>query len=176
MRGVVTNPKKTFRFGRPMKEVTFAVEYLPLFTNAYKLIKANRVLHQFTYEATGIYLDINIFFGNEAQTEITIEVRQIVNSFDPRYDITDRDSHIATIAELITESINAGIKGRQAILDEFEINKKMKTRLAEEKKSRKLEQKQNFLIQLNKKHAFGWILVLSFILGIGYLIYKLLFL
>jgi hypothetical protein len=176
MRGVITNPKKSLRIERPMAEVKSAVEHLPLFTNTYKLIKANRVLHQFTYEATGVYIDINIFFGNETQTEITIEVRHIVNSFDPRYDITDRANHITTMAELITESIKAGIQGRQAMQDEFEINKKLKTRLEEEKKLRKLEEKQNGLIQYYTKRTFGWILVLSFIYGIGYLTYKLLFL
>jgi len=176
MRGVITNPKKSLRIEHPMAEVRSAVEHLPLFTNTYKLIKANRVLHQFTYEATGIYIDINIFFGNETQTELTIEVQHIVSSLDPRYDITDRANHIATMAELITESITAGIKGRQAMQDEFEINKKLRTQLEEEKKLRKLKQKQNCLVQLYTRHAFGWILVLSFIYGIGYLTYKLLFL
>jgi hypothetical protein len=179
MIGVISNPKKSFRIERQIAEVKSAIENLMLFTKTYKLNKANTVLNQFTYEATeflsvGVYIDINFFFVNETQTEITIEVRRKIGSFDQSHEITNANNHIAKITDLVTQSITAGTEGRQLMLDQIEADKKMKADLEKERRFQELEEKQDFPIQYYTKLTFRWILGLSILFGLWFLIYKML--
>ncbi len=53
----------------------------------------------------GVYIDINCSSLTESKTEITIEVRRKVGSFNQSHEVTLANTHIVKITDLIAESV-----------------------------------------------------------------------
>ncbi len=152
MIGVIPNPKKSFQIEKSISEVKQAVEHLTLFTAKYKLFKANPVLNQFTFEAfeflsLGVYIDINCFSLNDQRTEVSIEVKRKIGSFDKSHEVSLANTHLSAITDLISESISADPNARLVKASQVEKEKRdkeeaLKNKIEEERRKSD-EEKQN---------------------------------
>ena len=67
--------------------------------NKYKFSKANEIFNQYTFESSeflslGVYVDINLNKITEDKTEITVEIRRKIGTFNQSYEITNANEHI----------------------------------------------------------------------------------
>jgi hypothetical protein len=109
----IPNPKKSTQVDFPIEKVKLSVQNLSLRNNKYKFSKANEIFNQYTYESSeflslGVYVDINLNKITEDKTEITVEIRRKIGTFNQSYEITNANEHIEKtfecIAFLITKS------------------------------------------------------------------------
>jgi hypothetical protein len=111
MIGVISNPKKTISVDFPLDKVKIGVERIDTFTKKYKFTKSNPIFNQTTFEATellslGVYIDINLSSLNDNKTEITIEIRRKIGSFDQSHEVTKANQHIENLFELLAKGIS----------------------------------------------------------------------
>ena len=111
MIGAISNPKKTIAVDFPLDKVKIGVERIDKLSNKYKFTKSNPIFNQTTFEATellsfGVYIDINLSALNENKTEITIEIRRKIGSFDQAHEVTKANQHIESLFELIAKGIS----------------------------------------------------------------------
>lgn len=109
----IPNPKKSTQVDFPIEKVKLSVQSISLRNNKYKFSKANEIFNQYTYESSeflslGVYVDINLNKITEDKTEITVEIRRKIGTFNQSYEITNANEHIEKtfecIAFLITKS------------------------------------------------------------------------
>lgn len=109
----IPNPKKSTQVDFPIEKVKLSVQNISLRNNKYKFSKANEIFNQYTYESTeflslGVYIDINLNKVTEDKTEITVEIRRKIGTFNQSHEITNANAHIEKtfecIAFLITKS------------------------------------------------------------------------
>ena len=183
MIGTIPNPKKSFQIEKSINEVSLAIEHLPLFTSKYKLFKANKTLNIFTYEATellslGVYIDINCSSLTDSKTEITLEIRRKVGSFNQSHEVTLANSHISKLTDLITESLNTDEKERIKKVEDIAASKKQKedefNRLKEENKRKAEEEKQNNPVVYYSKQVIYIALTIGLIGGFIFFAIKVL--
>ena len=111
MIGVISNPKKTISVDFPLDKVKIGVERIDKLSNKYKFTKSNPIFNQTIFEATellslGVYIDINLSSLNENKTEITIEIRRKIGSFDQSHEVTKAYQHIENLFELLAKGIS----------------------------------------------------------------------
>lgn len=111
MIGVISNPKKTITIDFPLEKVKIGVERLDKLSRKFKFTKSNPVFNQTTFEASellsfGVYIDINLSSLSENKTEITIEVRRKLGSFDKSFEVTHANEHIENLIELLAKGIS----------------------------------------------------------------------
>jgi hypothetical protein len=169
MIGVIPNPKKSFQIDKSINEIYLAIEHLPLFSQKYKIFKSNKTLNLFTFEATellslGVYIDINCSSLTESKTEITIEVRRKVGTFNQSHEVTLANTHIVKITDLIAESVGTDEQERILKAEKIVTNKKEKEdelkQKIEENKRRNEEERQNNPVAYYAKQII--ILAISF--------------
>lgn len=109
----IPNPKKSTQVDFPIEKVKLSVQNISLRNNKYKFSKANEIFNQYTFESSeflslGVYVDINLNKITEDKTEITVEIRRKIGTFNQSYEITNANEHIEKtfecIAFLITKS------------------------------------------------------------------------
>lgn len=109
----IPNPKKSIIVDFPIERIKQSVQNIRLVNNKYKFTKANEIFNQYTYESLeflslGIFADINLNSLAENKTEITIEIRRKIGSFNQSYEVTKANEHIdkifAAIANLTAKS------------------------------------------------------------------------
>ncbi len=181
MIGVIPNPKKSFHIEKSVDEVKSAIEHMHLFTSEYKLFKSNSVLNLFTYEATeflsaGVYIDISCFSINEIRTEITVEIRRKIGTFNQSHEVTLANSHLAKIPELFSKSISVDINDRLSQIQALETAKQDKIdeqrkKVDNAKKEAELE-RQNSPALYYTKQALYILATIGLIAGFIYLIIK----
>jgi len=181
MIGVLPNPKKTFQVEKPISEVRQAIEHLPLFTTKYKLFKSNPVLNQFTFDTTeflslGVYIDMNCFSLTDNRTEVSMEVRRKVGSFDQSHEVSLANTHISTLTDLISESISTNPNERLKRIDQIETNKRNKVETQKQKlegaKRKAEEERQNNPVLYYTKQALMIAATLALLGGMVYMFYK----
>ncbi|HRP90743.1 MAG TPA: hypothetical protein PKX92_11980 [Edaphocola sp.] len=155
----IPNPKKSTIVDFPIERIKQSVQNINLVNNKYKFTKANEIFNQYTYEALeflslGIFVDINLNAIEENKTEITVEIRRKIGSFNQAHEITKANEHLdkifTSIAELTAKSPNE-IEALKANNNFSKANKK--------KDDRPFYKKKRFIIPL----AF---LVLMFLIGV----------
>ncbi|HMG16616.1 MAG TPA: hypothetical protein VK590_14260 [Saprospiraceae bacterium] len=124
MIGAIPNPKKSFHIERPIAIVLESIEYIPFLTTDYKLTRLNPTLNQITFEASellsfGVYIDINYMSVNETRTQVEIEIRRKVGSFDKSYEVTLANNHIVNISDLLARSIESDPTVRKAKVEDY---------------------------------------------------------
>jgi hypothetical protein len=183
MIGTIPNPKKSFQIDKSINEIYMAIEHLPLFTQKYKIFKSNKTLNLFTYEATellslGVYIDINCSSLTESKTEITIEVRRKVGSFNQSHEVTLANTHIVKITDLIAESVGTDEQERIQKAEMIVANKKEKEdelkQKIEENKRKAEEERQNNPFLYYSKQVILIALSVGMIGGTIYLLLKVL--
>jgi hypothetical protein len=181
MIGAIPNPKKSFQVEKPITEVNLAIEHLPLFTKKYKIFKSNKALNLFTFEATellslGVYIDINCSSLNEFKTDLTIEIRRKVGSFNQPHEVTLANSHISNITELISQSVGTDSAIRVEKFEKIEALKKQNEEIlkqkAEESRLKDEEEKKNNPVLYYGKQVVLIALSIGMIGGLIFLIYK----
>lgn len=109
----IPNPKKSTVVDFPLDRLKLSVQNLSLINNKYKFTKANEIFNQYTFEALeflslGVYIDINLNSVSENKTEITVEVRRKLGSFNQAHEITKANEHLdkifSSIATLTAKS------------------------------------------------------------------------
>lgn len=110
MIGVIPNPKKTIAIDFPLDKVKLSIERIEKLDKKYKFTKSNPIFNQTTFEASeflslGVYIDINLSSVNENKTEITIEIRRKIGSFDQSHEVTNANKHIDTMFEIIAKGL-----------------------------------------------------------------------
>ncbi len=110
MIGVIPNPKKTITIDFPLDKVKVSIERVEKLDKKYKFTKSNPIFNQTTFEATeflslGVYIDINLSSVNENKTEITIEIRRKIGSFDQSHEVSNANKHIDTMFEIIGKGL-----------------------------------------------------------------------
>lgn len=139
----IPNPKKSLTIDFPIEQVKKGVNNLYLIDNKYKFTSANEVFNQYTFEALellslGVFIDINLTNVSENKTEITIEVRRKIGTFNQSHEVTKANNHIQSVIEILSKSIildNEQINALKQQLKSNNENKEIKG-----KKSRKRNQ------------------------------------
>ena len=144
----IPNPKKTTQVDFPIERVKLSVLNISLENNKYKFSKSNEIFNQYTYEAfeflsLGVYIDINLNKITDEKTEITIEIRRKLGTFNQSYEVTRANNHLdkvfniianltikspQEIAELNTNKISDDSESRNKLYDEINENEKKSTK------------------------------------------------
>lgn len=171
----IPNPKKSLTLERPIQEVNQALEHIPLYNKKYTLFKYDKLLNHFTYDASeflslGVYIDVNTTRQGEGTTEVTVEVRRKVGSFDQSVEITNANNHITKIFELLSESIQSDPTEKLAAVEKLKQEKELKNKYLEEKE--RLEREKNPMLY-KIKNALYTLLFLGIGGGVAYFIFSL---
>ena len=147
----IPNPKKSIIVDFSIEKIKNSVRNINLVNKKYKFTRSNEIFNQYTFESLeflslGVFIDINLTSLVD-KTEITVEIRRKVGSFDQSHEITMSNIHLenifSAIALLTTKSV-----------EEIELLKSIKN-----KDNRPFYKKKRFLIPI----AF---LFLSFLLSL----------
>jgi hypothetical protein len=130
----IPNPKKSLTVDFPIEQVKKGVNNLYLIGNKYKFTSSNEVFNQYTFEALellslGVFIDINLTSINENRTEITIEIRRKIGTFDQSHEVTKANNHIQSVIEILSKSIilnDEQINELQQLLKSNNENKEIK--------------------------------------------------
>lgn len=106
----IPNPKKTINLDFNIDKVKKAILTIPLINKKYKFTNSSEVLNQYTLEALeflsiGVYIDFNLSTVSENKTEITIEIRRKVGSFDQSHEITNANKHLEVLIQNLSYTI-----------------------------------------------------------------------
>lgn len=158
MINAIPNPKKTLTIDFPLEKVNTGIERIHKISNKFRFVKNNPTFNQTTLEVSellslGALVDINLSAINENRTEITIEVRRKVGTFNQAHEVTSANQYIQNLIDLISQGMN---------MSEDEINK-----LVEEQNQKATEK--------NKKKKKGrmifWGIVLLILILLNLLAY-----
>lgn len=102
----IPNPKKTTQVDFAIDRVKLSVLNISLENNKYKFTKANEIFNQYTYEAAeflslGVFIDINLNKISDEKTEITIEIRRKIGTFDQSFEVTKANEHLIKVFDCI---------------------------------------------------------------------------
>jgi|GEM_PF-1119626 len=102
----IPNPKKSSIVDFPIERIKQSVQNISLVNNKYKFTKSNDIFNQYTYEALeflslGIFADINLNSISENKTEITVEIRRKIGSFNQAHEVTKANEHLDKIFNAI---------------------------------------------------------------------------
>jgi hypothetical protein len=168
MLNAIPNPQKSFQIEKSTSEVNEALKNLCLYTKEYKIFKENELLSLYIYEASeflslGVYIDVNFSSASENKTEVKIEVRRKVGTFNQSFEVTQANQHLIKIADLLSLSL----KSDHSIILEKQAKEKEERRLKDEKAN-----------EWAKEHpilmGLAIVLVSACAIGIFYYIYLLL--
>jgi hypothetical protein len=120
MIGSIPNPKKTITIEFPIASIREAVKLIKDITNNYTLSDTNDILNLYTYSATetlsfGVFIDINLSSKNDNSTDVTIEVRRKIGTFDQSHEVTSANQHIQNIVTLISNALQLTEAQKQEI-------------------------------------------------------------
>ncbi len=110
MIGAIPNPTKTHIVSFPIGKVKVAVERITKISKKYKFTSSNNVFNQTTLEAyellsLGVYIDISLSEIAENKTQITVEVRRKIGSFNQSSEVTNANIHLNKIFEFLGKAI-----------------------------------------------------------------------
>jgi hypothetical protein len=123
MIGAIPNPTRSFQIQKPFEEIYEALLHLNLFTSKYNLYKENRVLQQVSFDvaeflSAGAYIDVNLHSISENSTQVQLEVRRKMGTFNQPHEVSLANRHIEDLSEVISKSISSGKDGRQQLIQE----------------------------------------------------------
>ena len=110
MLGAIPNPKKVIVIERPIGRIKELLPLIPLINTKYKKTTFDDILNLYTFEALeflslGVFIDINLTTSGDDKTEVSVEVRRKVGSFDQSHEVTAANKHIQVIFESISKSL-----------------------------------------------------------------------
>ena len=104
----IPNPKKSTQVDFPIDRVKLSVQNISLVNNKYKFTSSNEIFNQYTFEALeflslGVFIDINLNSLGENKTEITVEIRRKIGTFNQSYEVTKANEHLVKIFDCIAK-------------------------------------------------------------------------
>ena len=104
----IPNPKKNLSVDLQIEKVRESVKNISLLNSKYKLQSSNEIFNQYTYESyefmsLGVYIDINLNSISEFKTEITVEIRRKLGTFNESHEVTHANNHIVNIINYIAK-------------------------------------------------------------------------
>ncbi|SHE49286.1 TM2 domain-containing protein [Chryseobacterium vrystaatense] len=104
----IPNPKKILNVDFPLDRVKESVKNITLLNSKYRIHSSNEIFNQYTYESyeflsLGVYIDINLNSMSENKTEITVEIRRKMGTFNESHEVTHANQHIVNIVNYIAK-------------------------------------------------------------------------
>ncbi len=104
----IPNPKKSTQVDFSIERVKTSVLNIALINDKYKFSSSNEIFNQYTYEALeflslGVFIDINLNKLEEDKTEISVEVRRKIGTFNQSHEVTNANNHLTKIYECIAK-------------------------------------------------------------------------
>ena len=104
----IPNPRKNLSVDLQIEKVRESVKNISLLNSKYKLQSSNEIFNQYTYESyefmsLGVYIDINLNSISEFKTEITVEIRRKLGTFNESHEVTHANNHIVNIINYIAK-------------------------------------------------------------------------
>ncbi|SFN90272.1 TM2 domain-containing membrane protein YozV [Chryseobacterium oleae] len=104
----IPNPKKTLNVDISIDRVKESVKNITFLHSKYRFHSSNEIFNQYTYESyeflsLGVYIDINLNSISENKTEITVEIRRKMGTFNESHEVTHANQHIFNIVNYIAQ-------------------------------------------------------------------------
>jgi|GEM_PF-2081725 len=177
------NPQKTVELEYSSKEVALAVFHIPQFTKKYKLFKTNELTKSFTFEASeflsfGVYIDINVTSKSDTRSDVVIEVKRKIGTFDKQHEVSLAHDHIDEMLKLLTSSITTDEDSR-ILKYKTELDEQSAKEIANKEKEEEALRKARELKERNPAAYYGRITMAFLFVGailalVIYLIFKVL--
>tara|TARA_B110000977_G_scaffold93567_1_gene123843 strand:+ start:813 stop:1301 length:489 start_codon:yes stop_codon:yes gene_type:complete len=128
MIGSIPNPKKTFIIPFAISKTFDAIQIITKLNKKYKLTKSNVAFNSATLEASellslGVYIDFNLTEISEMKTEVNIEVKRKLGSFDESHEVTYANEHISTLTDELSNALTKSDQEIKSIVNEVIKNK-----------------------------------------------------
>ena len=106
----ISNPKKTFTIPFAISKTFDAIQIITKLNKKYKLTKSNAAFNSATLEASeflslGVYIDFNLTEISEMKTEVNIEVKRKLGSFDESQEVTYANEHISVLTDELSNAL-----------------------------------------------------------------------
>ncbi|AZB30153.1 hypothetical protein [Chryseobacterium balustinum] len=104
----IPNPKKTIQVDFPLEKIKNSILNIPLLNKNYRFSSSNEIFNQFTFESfeflsIGVYLDFHLNSISENKTEINLEIRRKIGSFNQPAEITNANIHIDKLFKYVAQ-------------------------------------------------------------------------
>ena len=142
----IPNPKKTINVPFNANKIGEMIKALPSLEKKYKLTKFNDAFKVYTLEAyeflnLGIFADFSLNDVSPEKTEITIELRRKIGSFDQAHEVSNANRHLDVLIDLL---------GNLSTMSDEKLQDLINSSLEECKENQKISNKSwyefNFLI------------------------------
>ena len=159
MIGAIPNPQKTIQVEKSIAYMNLAIPHLTLFTTDYKLFKAKKALNFYTFETSeflslGVYIDINCSSTTDSRTDVTIEIRRKVGTFNQSHEVSNANSHISKIIDLIAESVETDENERLLQMEKLEIEESELLLVKQENEQKEFEEREKNPMLFHAKVTF----------------------
>lgn len=121
------NPKKTITIEFSIDQVMLGIPRISAASaTKYNVTDINPIFNQITLECSeflslGVYIDFNLAKKTETSTEVTIEIRRKIGSFDNAVELQNANHHFTDLVNYLSEVI---------VMSEEEFNRKYSAVLA----------------------------------------------
>jgi len=175
------NPRKSFHVNHNLEYTNNALNHLVLFTEKYKLFESTPTLNKCVYEASeflslGVYIDISVSFVTEGLSQITIEVRRKIGTFNQAHEIGNANIHISNLEKVISSCLSEDEISRnqkfKEINDSIQIKKDEHQRKLDENIARDKSEKENEPILYYGKQILYVLATIGLIGGFIYFVMK----
>ncbi|WP_430827188.1 TM2 domain-containing protein [Chryseobacterium indologenes] len=104
----IPNKKKTLHVDFSLDRIKECAKNITLINSKYRLFSSNEIFNQFTYESfeflsLGVYIDINLNSVSDNKTEISIEIRRKIGTFNESHEVTHANDHIVNIVNYLSQ-------------------------------------------------------------------------
>jgi hypothetical protein len=106
------NPKKSIVIERPIGTIKEVLPLIPLINRKFKKKSFDDILNLYTFRvleflSIGVYVDINLTTFEKDKTEVSVEIRRIIGSFDSEliHQFYAANKHIQAIFESISNAL-----------------------------------------------------------------------
>ncbi|MEG1589742.1 TM2 domain-containing protein [Chryseobacterium sp.] len=128
----IPNPKKNLSVDFPIEKVRQGVKNISLINQKYRFSSSNEIFNQYTYESyeflsLGVYIDINLNSINENKTEIAVEIRRKLGTFNESHEVTHANNHITNIVNYIAQLVSMSSDDNIKLKSSQTQNAKVKT-------------------------------------------------
>ncbi len=107
----IPNPKKSITIDFPIEKVKQSISKIYITSGGkYRIHDENDILNQTTLEcfeglSLGVYIDFNMTKVSDTSTEITIEIRRKLGSFDNSIEVQNANYHFQDLTKYLSEIV-----------------------------------------------------------------------
>lgn len=116
----IPNPKKTLYVDFPLERVKESVKNISVLNSKYRASSCNEIFNQYTYESyeflsLGVYIDIHLNSITDHKTEISIEIRRKMGTFNESHEVTHANQHIVNIVNYIARLTSMSLEDIESL-------------------------------------------------------------